>query len=29
MIADHSQLIVDTRNALGKVRGRRDHIAGA
>ena len=29
MIADHSRLIVDTRNALAKVRGRRDHIVPA
>ena len=26
MIADHAKLIVDTRNAMGKVTGRRDHI---
>ena len=29
MIADHSQLIVDTRNALRNVKGRRDHIVPA
>jgi UDP-N-acetyl-D-glucosamine dehydrogenase len=29
MIADHSQLIIDTRNALSKVNGRRDHIVPA
>ncbi len=29
MIADHSRLIVDTRNALKAVKGRRDHIVGA
>jgi UDP-N-acetyl-D-glucosamine dehydrogenase len=29
MIADHGKLIVDTRNALAKVRGRRDHIVPA
>jgi hypothetical protein len=29
MIADNSRLIVDTRNALAKVNGRRDHIVGA
>jgi UDP-N-acetyl-D-glucosamine dehydrogenase len=26
MVADHAKLIVDTRNALGKTTGRRDHI---
>jgi len=29
MIADHAKLIVDTRNALRNVRGRRDHIVRA
>jgi hypothetical protein len=29
MIADHSRLIIDTRNALKAVKGRRDHIVGA
>lgn len=29
MIADHARLIVDTRNALGKITGRRDHIVKA
>src|SRR5688572_17786977 len=29
MIADHSKLIVDTRNALREVTGKRDHIVGA
>src|SRR5688572_13112116 len=29
MIADHSNLIVDTRNALREVKGKRDHIVGA
>jgi UDP-N-acetyl-D-glucosamine dehydrogenase len=29
MIADHGKLIVDTRNALAKVRGRREHIVPA
>jgi UDP-N-acetyl-D-glucosamine dehydrogenase len=29
MIADHSKLIVDTRNALREVKGKRDHIVGA
>lgn len=29
MIADHAQLVVDTRNALGQVRGNRDHIIKA
>ncbi len=29
MIADHARLIVDTRNALRNVRGRRDHIVPA
>jgi UDP-N-acetyl-D-glucosamine dehydrogenase len=29
MIADYSPLIIDTRNALAKVRGRRDHIVPA
>jgi UDP-N-acetyl-D-glucosamine dehydrogenase len=29
MVADYAQLIVDTRNALGGVKGRRDHIVGA
>jgi UDP-N-acetyl-D-glucosamine dehydrogenase len=29
MIADNSTLIIDTRNALGKVRGPRDHIVSA
>jgi len=29
LIADHSQLIIDTRNAMAKVRGRRDHIVPA
>jgi UDP-N-acetyl-D-glucosamine dehydrogenase len=29
MIADHSKLIVDTRNALANVQGRRNHIVGA
>ena len=28
-VADHAQLIVDTRNALKGVKGRRDHIVGA
>ena len=26
MIADHARLIVDTRNAMAKISGRRDHI---
>ncbi|HVT87797.1 MAG TPA: nucleotide sugar dehydrogenase [Tepidisphaeraceae bacterium] len=29
MIADHSSLVVDTRNAMRRVSGRRDHIVGA
>lgn len=29
MIADHAKLIIDTRNALGKITGRRDHIIKA
>ena len=29
MVADHAKLIVDTRNALRAVRGRRDHITAA
>jgi UDP-N-acetyl-D-glucosamine dehydrogenase len=29
MIADHSKLIVDTRNALRQVKGKRDHIVAA
>ena len=29
LVADHSQLIVDTRNALRDVKGRRDHIVQA
>jgi UDP-N-acetyl-D-glucosamine dehydrogenase len=29
MVADHSQLIVDTRNAMKNVKGRRDHIVSA
>src|SRR5205814_4068900 len=29
MIAEHAPLIVDTRNALGAVKGKRDHIVGA
>jgi UDP-N-acetyl-D-glucosamine dehydrogenase len=29
MIADSAKLIIDTRNALGNVHGRRDHIVGA
>ncbi len=29
LVADNAQLIVDTRNALGKVTGRRDHIVKA
>ncbi len=29
MVADHAKLIVDSRNALAKVRGRRDHIVSA
>jgi hypothetical protein len=29
MIADHSTLIVDTRNAMKAVTGRRDHIVSA
>ena len=29
MVADNGQLIVDTRNALGNVTGRRDHIVQA
>jgi hypothetical protein len=29
MIADNAKLIVDTRNALGRVEGRRDHIVPA
>jgi UDP-N-acetyl-D-glucosamine dehydrogenase len=29
MVADNAQLIVDTRNALRDVKGRRDHIVGA
>lgn len=29
MIADHSPLVVDTRNALREVKGKRDHIVGA
>lgn len=29
MIADHARLIVDTRNALKNVKGRRDHVVGA
>jgi UDP-N-acetyl-D-glucosamine dehydrogenase len=29
MIADHAKLIVDTRNALREVKGKRDHIVGA
>ena len=29
LVADHAQLVVDTRNALGKVTGRRDHIVKA
>jgi UDP-N-acetyl-D-glucosamine dehydrogenase len=28
-VADHAQLIVDTRNALRDVKGRRDHIVSA
>jgi len=29
LVADHSQLIVDTRNAMKSVKGRRDHIVAA
>jgi hypothetical protein len=29
MIADNSQLIVDTRNAMRQVKGKRDHIVPA
>src|SRR3954468_17036458 len=29
LVADHSQLIVDTRNAMKNVKGRRDHIVAA
>lgn len=29
MVADHAQLVVDTRNALAKVKGKREHIVGA
>jgi UDP-N-acetyl-D-glucosamine dehydrogenase len=29
MVADNAQLIVDTRNAMRDVKGRRDHIVGA
>ena len=29
LLADHSQLIVDTRNAMKNVKGRRDHIVAA
>jgi UDP-N-acetyl-D-glucosamine dehydrogenase len=29
LVADHAQLVVDTRNALAKVTGRRDHIVKA
>src|SRR6185295_14545108 len=29
MVADHAKLVVDTRNALRNVKGRRDHIVGA
>ena len=29
MVADHAKLIVDTRNALKDVRGRREHIVKA
>ena len=29
MVADHAKLIVDTRNALKDVKGRRDHIVKA
>jgi UDP-N-acetyl-D-glucosamine dehydrogenase len=29
MVADHARLIVDTRNALAKIEGRRDHIVPA
>jgi UDP-N-acetyl-D-glucosamine dehydrogenase len=29
MVADHAQLIVDTRNAMRNVTGRRDHIVQA
>jgi UDP-N-acetyl-D-glucosamine dehydrogenase len=28
-VADHSQLVVDTRNAMKNVKGKRDHIVGA
>jgi UDP-N-acetyl-D-glucosamine dehydrogenase len=28
-VADHAKLIVDTRNAMKGVKGRRDHIIGA
>ena len=29
LIADHAKLIIDTRNAMAKVRGKRDHIVPA
>jgi UDP-N-acetyl-D-glucosamine dehydrogenase len=29
LIADHAKLVVDTRNALKDIRGRREHIVGA
>jgi UDP-N-acetyl-D-mannosaminuronate dehydrogenase len=29
MVADHAKLIVDTRNALRDVKGKRDHIVPA
>jgi UDP-N-acetyl-D-glucosamine dehydrogenase len=29
LVADHAKLVVDTRNALAKVSGRRDHIVKA
>ena len=29
MVADHAKLVVDTRNAMRDVRGRRDHIVAA
>jgi UDP-N-acetyl-D-glucosamine dehydrogenase len=28
-VADHSKLIVDTRNALGNIKGKREHIVKA
>jgi UDP-N-acetyl-D-glucosamine dehydrogenase len=29
MVADHAQLVVDTRNAMRNVKGKRDHIVQA